>query len=336
MIVSGQSDIASAMTLSSQSSRTKTALEGISKELSTGKKGDLISATGGDLGKLFSIERALTRLGSEVEAINLAAGKAALTQVALGDIHANIVEFGPQLLSAVERGDYLSSRLIASDARNTLGAVVTSLNVKFGRHSVFSGAGLDQRAISSVEDIVNDISAIVVGATSTSDAILAIDAYFFNSGGGFEANVFSGSTQNASPLRRTDGTVIEYAQKADSFGVRTTIKALAMAVVGSDASNFSGPVVQSDLLREAGKISIQATADIIELRETLGFSEGRIEAEKVRNQAMSVVFELEHSAILSADPYETVTKFEALQGQLQTIYTVTARLSNLSLTNFLR
>ncbi|MCK5644400.1 MAG: flagellar biosynthesis protein FlgL, partial [Gammaproteobacteria bacterium] len=65
-------------------------------------------------------------------------------------------------------------------------------------------------------------------------------------------------------------------------------------------------------------------------------SEGRIEAEKVRNQAMSVVFELEHSAILSADPYETVTKLEALQGQLQTIYTVTARLSNLSLTNFLR
>ena len=336
MIVSGQSDIASTMMLSLQTTRTKIAFEEVSKELSTGKKDDLITATGGDLGALFAMERTLSRLESEFEAINLAEGKASLTQISLGSIHDNIVEFGPQLLSAVERGDYLSSRLIAGDAKSTLGAVVTSLNAKYGRHSVFAGAGLDQRAISSVDDIINDISVIVVGAASTTDALLEIEEYFYSAGGGFEVNIFTGSALDASPLRREGGTVVEYAQKADSFGIRKTIQALSMAAVGSDASNFSGAVVQGDLLREAGHVSIQATADIIELRETLGFVEGQIEAEKVRNQAMSAVFELEHSAILSADPYETVTKFEALQGQLQTIYTVTARLSNLSLTNFLR
>lgn len=336
MIIAGQSDLASAMKLSEQNMRTKAALEVASSELSTGMKNNLVEATAGDLGKLFAIDRTLSRLGSETDAILLAAGKSALAQAALGNIHENLGDFGPQLLSAVERGDTQSSKLIAGDARHALGAVVASLNVRYGRHSIFAGSALDQQAVASAEVIISDISAIVAGAADSTAAMVAIDDYFFNTAGGFETNIFLGAIQDAPPFRGERGEVVEYAQRADSFGIRNVIRALAIAAVAVDAPNFLNTSDQVDLLREAGNSAIAATGDITTLRETLGFAEGRIERAEARNRTMSGVFELERSSIVSADPYETATKFEALQIQLQTIYTITARLSSLTLTNFLR
>jgi len=336
MITVGQSDLASAMSLLDQNTRTKTALEAASKELSTGVRNNLIEATAGDLGKLFSIDRTLLRLNSETDAIQLASSKSALAQVSLGNIHENLVDFGPQLLSAVERGDTQSARLVAGDARHALGAVVTSLNVRYGRHSIFSGAALDQQSIAPTEVIISDISSIIAGAADSTAAMLAIDDYFFSPTGGFETNIFRGATEEAPPFRDESGETIEYALGADSFGIRTAIRALTIAVVASDVPNFLGTSDQVDLLREAGSAAIAATGDITTLREKLGFAEGRIEGMEARNSAMRGFFELERSSLVSADPYEAATKFEALQVQLQTIYTITTRLSNLSLTNFLR
>ncbi len=214
--------------------------------------------------------------------------------------------------------------------------MVTSLNVRYGRHSIFAGAALDQRAVAPTEVIISDISAIVAGAADSTAALVAIDDYFFSPAGGFETNVFLGATQNGPPFRGESGEIIEYAQRADSFGIRNAIRALTIAVIASDAPNFLDTSDQVDLLREAGNSAIVATGDVTNLRETLGFAEGRIESAEARNRSMSGVFELERSSMISTDPYETATKFEALQIQLQTIYTITARLSNLSLTNYLR
>jgi flagellar hook-associated protein 3 FlgL len=336
MITIGRSDLASAIKLSELNTRTKTALEVASSELTSGIKDNLVMATAGDLGKLFAIDRTLTRLSSETDSIQLAGGKSALAQAALGNIHENLINFGPQLLSAVERGDTQSSILIAGDAQHALGAVVMSLNVRYGRHSIFAGAALDQHAVAPTEVLINDISAIVAGAADSTAAMLAIDDYFFSPSGGFETNIFMGATQDAPPFRDESGEIVEYAQRADSFEIRDAIRALTIAVVVSDAPNFLGTPDQVDLLREAGSSAIAATDGITTLREKLGFSESRIEDAEARNRAMSGFFELERSSIVSVDPYETATKFEALQVQLQTIYTITARLSNLSLTNFLR
>jgi len=195
---------------------------------------------------------------------------------------------------------------------------------------------LDLNAISPTEVIINDISAIVAGAVDSTAALTDIDNYFFSPAGGFETNVFLGGAQDGPPLRGENGETIEYAQRADSLGIRNAIRALTTAAVASDAPNFLDTSNQVDLLREAGNSAIAATGDITSIRETLGFAEGRIENAEARNRSMSGVFEQERSSIISTDPYETATKFEALQIQLQTIYTITARLSSFSLTNYLR
>lgn len=336
MIMVGQSDLASMMNRSGQTATTKAELAVASMELSSARKNNLLSASAGDLGQLFAIDRSISELDVQTNAIHLASGKAALTQKALGNIYENLVDFGPQLLSAVERGDAQSFTLISRDARLALGAVTTSLNARYGRHSVFSGADVDATAIASADAIISDISTIVAGVPDSAAALTAIDEYFYSPGGGFENNAFLGGVADAPSLHHESGEMIAYAQRADSQEIRGTIRALVIAVVASDAPNFVGTPDQVDLLREAGTAAIAATGDITRVRETLGFAEGRIEAAQARTRAMSDVFSLERAAIVSADPFEAATRFEALQTQLQTIYTVTSRLSKLSLTNFLR
>lgn len=178
MISTGRSDMASSIKLAEQNLSTKASLEAASVELSSGRKTDLIDATAGDLGKLFAIDRTILRLETNFQAAQLAGGKASLAQAALGNIHDNLVEIGPQLLSAVERGDQQSSKLIAADARHALGAVVSSINSRYGRHSIFAGATVDHPAIGSAEDILNDVSAIIAGSPNSASAIMAIDDYF--------------------------------------------------------------------------------------------------------------------------------------------------------------
>jgi flagellar hook-associated protein 3 FlgL len=336
MISLGHSDMASSMKLAEQNFTIKASMETVSSELSSGKKANLIDATAGDLGKLFAIDRTLLRLESKGEAVQLAGGKAAATQAALGNIHDNLMEIGPQLLSAVERRNFQSSTLIAADARHALGAVVVSINSRYGRHSIFAGAAVDQQAIGSAEEILNDVSVIVASSVDSASAILAIDDYFYNAGGGFETNIFRGSSQDAPPLHDENGVDVQYGIRADEPEIRNVLRALAIAAVASEAPNFLGTTDQIDLLREAGMSTIAATGSVIVLRETLGFAEGRIEGVRARTQAMHNILELERFAIVSADPYETATKFEALNVQLQTIYTITARLSGLSLINYLR
>lgn len=336
MIFSGQSDLAASIGLRSHNSRIRTALDIASSELATGLKDNLSQATAGDLGKLFAIDRTLLQLSTENNAALLALGKSSLTQLTLGHIHDDLVSYGPELLSAVERGDQQSMRLIGLNAKNLLASTMSSLNSRYGRHSVFAGAAVDQPALSSANDLLVDISGIIAGAVDASSALTAIDDYFYSPGGGFEVNIYLGADQDAPPFRDLSGGEINYAVRGDAIIIRQTLRALSIAAIATDAPNFTGTQDQIDLLNEAALSAISATGDIVETRANLGYSEATIADTQARNHAKFDLFEQERLAILSADPYEAVTRFEALQGQLQTVYMITARLSDLTLTNFLR
>lgn len=336
MIPFGQSELAMAMSLRGQNSEIRTALNIASKELSTGQKSDLDKATGGDLARLFSIDHSLLRLDAESEAMSVAAGKTSLAQISLDQIHSSLVEHGPQLLSAVERRDAHSMQLIGESAANKLGAVVASINTQYGRHSIFAGAAVDSTPVASAQTLTTDIAGLVSTAVDANAAITAIDSYFYSVGGGFETGIYLGSTEKAPPLLGVDGIKADYSIAGDALELRDALRSLVIAAVIVDSPGALSAQDQVDLLREAATSSIAAVDGIIRLRGEIGNTEEVISRRQAENQAKTSLFDLERSAILSTDPYEVATRFEALQGQLQTVYTLTARLSGLSLTNFLR
>ena len=74
----------------------------------------------------------------------------------------------------------------------------------------------------------------------------------------------------------------------------------------------------------------------LNLQADFGFTEERIDETAARNAAAKTSLSLAKNEIIQADPYETVTRLEEAQFQLEAIYTVTARSSSMSLLSFMR
>ena len=81
---------------------------------------------------------------------------------------------------------------------------------------------------------------------------------------------------------------------------------------------------------------INAKQGVIQLAADLGSVQNQISTSA--EVADKDIFELEtaRQAIAGVDQYEAASQFSALESQLQSMYTVTARISSLNLTNFLR
>ena len=56
----------------------------------------------------------------------------------------------------------------------------------------------------------------------------------------------------------------------------------------------------------------------------------------MRNGAETTSLQIARNGITAVDPYETASRLEATRQQLETLYTLTARISRLSLVDFLR
>lgn len=331
----GTSDLSTLMNLRTHQARVKLELTTAAQELSTGEKSDLLKATGGDLGKLFAIDSRLSQLSTDIGTLKLASGKAGLAQLSLGHIGDSLTTYGADLLSALGRGDQNSQTIYADNARNKLEAAVSALNVRYGHHSIFAGAAVDQRPISSADDVVNDVAALIAGAPDPVTAIAAIDDYFYSAGSGFEVNIYGGAVIDAPEALIDDATSLKYAVRADQTEIRDSLRAFAIAAAVTQNSGLP-PVEREAYLRESAESAMRAKDSIIRVQEDLGYSEEAIGNAQARNAAMTNVFQLERNGIVQADPFDSATQLQAMQTQLETVYTLTARLANLSFTNFMR
>ena len=75
---------------------------------------------------------------------------------------------------------------------------------------------------------------------------------------------------------------------------------------------------------------------LVRLRAELGAAQERISVAQDAADAESNTLQRTRNDLAGVDQYEAATRFTALEAQLESLYTVTARLSALSLTNYIR
>ena len=81
---------------------------------------------------------------------------------------------------------------------------------------------------------------------------------------------------------------------------------------------------------------VNAKEGVVQLSAELGMAQGQISKALSRDESELDALELARNGITGVDPYEAASRFTALEGQLQSMYAITARLSALNLTNFLK
>ena len=114
------------------------------------------------------------------------------------------------------------------------------------------------------------------------------------------------------------------------------MKALAKGALAADSNLTLSLDTRRSLQQTAGVDLLSTASPIANLQARLGHAEQQVEQASVRISAQQSSYGIARNDLVSADPYETATRLQAVQQQLETQYTLTARLSRLSLTEYLR
>ncbi|TCP61171.1 flagellar hook-associated protein 3 FlgL [Rhodovulum bhavnagarense] len=336
MEMSSIGDLSRGLMMRRQQSALKTEISALSAALATGQKQDLRSDLRGDFGPLAAMNQRLGVLDAYDHAVGEAAAFFGTVQAALGALGDGAQEVGRAL--AASGGSLTPSTLdIHADQANSLfDQAVGWLNTQVAGRSLFAGAATDGPALEPAADIRAALAAEVAGLTTAGDIRDAVRGWFHTPGGGFETLAYRGSPQPAGPLVLALGEKVEQPVLASDPALRELLCGLALAsFVGEDGGLGLGAGERSALAGMAGNTVLDAAQGVILLGASVGMGEALIESIGAANAAERVSLQAARNRLTAADPYETATALEQAQTRLETLYAITARLSRLSLADYL-
>lgn len=329
-------DLATTFQSRQNNSRIKADLQRIATELATGVKENLRAATGGDLGALAGLEHGLGTL----QAYRIAAAESALSvgslQRVLDTVRETSSEAGAALLQASSTGQPTLVQVAASDARTRFSSVVSALNTKVADRALLGGTGTDGAALASAEDMLANLQAAISGETTATGVEAAVEAWFDTPGGGFETDGYLASTTDLAPYRIGPNEEAVMTLRADDQVLRDVLKSYAMAALVADDALSGDQPERAKLLETAALKMLTADKPLAELQAGVGTVEAQIDNATARNSAETSALEIARSELIAIDPYKSATDLASVQTQLETLYAITARLSRLSLADYLR
>jgi flagellar hook-associated protein 3 FlgL len=336
MKVNGASELARMQALQRRAVLTRDALDRAGTEMTTGEHASRFKATGGNLTRLFSLERSLDRNAVFSETIALTELRLDVMQEGLGRVLDTAQTLGIDLTNAVGLGDIAVGRMHAATARRDFAATVSMLNGQVAGQSLYAGTATDGPALAAADAMLADLDALAAGAADAAAAVAAIDAYFTPPAGGFHATGYLGAAADLTPVEIGEGQRLDYGLRADADEFAALLRAQALAAV-VDGGAFAGNAgEQLALLAEAGTRMLSAKEGILAVRSRVGISQEAVERARAERVGEREVLELARAKLVAVDPLEAASTFQMLQSQLEAVYTVTARLANLRFVNFMR
>jgi flagellar hook-associated protein 3 FlgL len=305
-----------------------------SNEMTTGIAMDLGRHVGGDFAPLAGIDSALARLQGFARTTSEAALFTGAMQTALGTVDDVATTLAPVLFSAATSANAGSVSAAARAARQGFETVVSMYNTRLGDRALFAGVETALSPLPDAETLLAQIETSIAGALTLGDVEVALDTWFSDPLG-FMTQAYQGRAALADlPIGPGQSARIDVT--AADPAIRETLKGFAMAAL-LDRGLFAGQgATRVQVMRRAGEVLAEGASSRAHMAGRLGTTEGQIAAASTRNAAEVSALEIARNGLVSIDPYEAATKLEAAQSQLEALYTVTARLSRLSLVDFLR
>jgi flagellar hook-associated protein 3 FlgL len=321
-------DLAQTFLLKRQTVQAKADLQRLAGELGTGLAADPAARLRGDLGPLGAIEASLSRLSgydAVTRDLSLVLGA---RQTALDQIDRLAVDGSARLL-AVAQGAGGGLQSAASAAEADFAAAVSALNQRFADRSLFAGAAVDGPALAPADTILAAAVAILPPNAGASGIEAALDAWLADPAG-FAAVAYLGGNP-APPVRLGTAGAVAGDVTALDPGLGKTMRGLLMAALLSQDALPADAATQARLARRAGEVLAEAAQDRAALQAGLGLAQGRVAEAEARNGAEATALQIARAGLLAADPHQTATALQEAEARLDLIFTLTARLSRLSL-----
>ncbi|MHC0051986.1 flagellin [Actibacterium sp. D379-3] len=329
-------DLAQSFHLRRHNQTLKTQLDTLVQEIATGQTADQGARLSGDFMPLSAIERSLTALDAYKTTTAEAALMTQAMQVSLDNLAGAADQVTPALLLAGGAPEATLLATTGADALGKLEQAVAALNGAVTGRALFSGAATDTRALAPADVMMAELKTLIAVETTPGGVMAAVAAWFDTPGGGFETAIYGGADTAAGPMRLAEGQTLSLDVTAADPALRDVLRGLATAALLADEATLGGDVdARAGLALMAGEHLLTAEGALSTLQAEVGTAQNRIETIQVENAAQTTMLTLARTELIGADPYETATELEAVQTQLETLYTITARLARLSLADYL-
>jgi flagellar hook-associated protein 3 FlgL len=327
-------DLAQAFQTRRQNSALTRELNRLTEELSTGRRSQIGGGASGDVSPLSAIERELTTLRSETFAATEAQQITTTLQAALGRSQDTLTSLTGSIFTVVAPAQPALMPGVITQARADFAAMVGALNTDIAGRRLLAGTQTDGPALAAPATILSAVETIVAAEATRADAIAALDAWFAP-GGGYDTVAYQGATTALAPMR-FGGEDVPLDTTATDPAIRAALSAAALAAVAGTAPLGTTDNDRADTLRLAAERGLAATDQLTQLRARVGTAESTVERAETRTAARITALELARAELTDIDPFATATRAREVQTQLEALYTMTARLSRLTLTEFLR
>ncbi|MCZ7674929.1 MAG: flagellin [Roseovarius sp.] len=335
MMLTSIGDLARGFALKRQSVVLRQALTRLGSEVSSGRAADPVAHLGGHLAGLAQIEHDLVLAASYRDGAQEARIAAETMQISLDRIATGSDRLIHTLaLSGADAG-HTGLSVAAAEAAAEFEGFVSALDVGVAGRHLFSGTAVDTAPLAPAGDILAQLGVAIAAARTPAEVMAAADAFFDTPGGAFEALVYRGAAQSLAPAELGAGETADLGLRADHEAFRATLKHTALAALADDPALALSDEARHGVLGLALDGMLGARDAQAALQAGLGSVEGRIARAGARLEAETAALEMARGALIAVDPYEAATELEAVRLQLETVYSVTARLSRLNLVNFL-
>lgn len=332
MMSSGPSDIGRALVLAQRGSAAGADIARVADEITSGQVRDPVKAAGGDAAQVYAVESYLSDIKVDREIVATAQRRSEVAQLTLNSLRETILPLGPNLTAAATADDSLRAAAYSQTAAETLDFALAGLNASIAGRSLFGGVSNDTPLVGSGEALLADVRAAIAAGQDT--PIAAVEDYF-SDGGGFSTAFWQGGPK-ADTLTLASGHSLESLPTGDADAFRSMLEGLTLAALSTDESLAPERADQLAFQQSAGKALSTAADELTTLQAEIGTGQERavrIESILVAEQTAA---EITRGAFFNTDPYAASAELTALEAQLEALYTITARLSQLSLTNYLR
>ncbi|WP_298258987.1 hypothetical protein [uncultured Litoreibacter sp.] len=329
------SDLGQNLMLRRQSAGLKANLARLTNELTTGERHDLSTHLRGGFGPLAGLERSLSRLDAFEQARNGLDQKVTGIQTGLQAMQSAISTLGADLTSAASLGQAAVIEAKIFDAPDKLNQVVSYLNTEVSGQYLFSGTASQQRPLVDGDEILDHIRYFAGTASNVSDFTTQVESWFHDSGGGFDTVAYAGGDAIQSDIQISNTQKVSLSAKADDPSFRSMLKSLAIVAIVSEGTMSMSDDEKQALLVQAGEQLITSEGELINMQRDTGRIEAALGEAGVSDSVERGVLEMAKSKIVYADPFETASELEAVQFQIESLYVLTARTSQLRLSDYI-
>lgn len=334
MQVFGIGDLASSLFSRRNNARLSADFNRLGAELSSGRVADISKKTNGQLESLASVQRSLVLLDAYSVTASKVEVKLGYQQAAMGIVGDQISTLGSQLLAAAESGATGLAPLISSSS-GAFHTAVSALTTNVGGVYVFSGVNSDTPPLGSADEILESLRLVVSGATTADDFWQKIDDWF-NLPRGFDVVAYQGGDADKLGAQVSDTERVGLGVTGEATGIRHALRDLA-AVSLMASNDFQGSDAEyAELGLLVGSSAISSNDGIIAIQAEIGSYEQRLIQTSAQNSAQKFALSEARNGLLQVDPFETASRLEEVQFQLESLYLVTAKTARLNLTEYLR